>query len=180
METLHISQPPKADGVSITANTSQDSNNKTVSVLSVKAVRIGKLPKIKRKPDSFRPGSVTTSDLPLIQEKPLELHFFIPASHSIGSSEEADTVHQMVQTLGSCPRVGSITSYGISNGTWEITMKLSGQNITDHDDFLSDVFREMMPTIHTLPHLCNGYVAGKSSSWEYRIGSFVADKGGFN
>jgi len=146
-----------------------------------KITRNGKLPKIKHTANSFRPGKVAPANPSTPAEKPLELHFLMPASGVVGSFEEAGKVQQIVSRLISVEGVGSVTSFGLRSSTWEITLTLSkpASEVEDHNDFLSGVFQKLVPAIKNLPDLESGFSAGKTAKWKYMIGNFVAEEGGY-
>jgi hypothetical protein len=169
METITIPQ----------ADTTEKQHEDAAPALT-KVPRNGKLPKIKRSEHSFRPGLSAVKVTPVSPAKPKELIFYLPAIRPRGSSEEAARVQAIAEQLSTHADVGTVTAFGIRNQTWEITMALVQRNAENEDQFLSEVFRALMPTIEVLADLRNGFCVGKTSSWAYRIGAFVADQDSFN
>ena len=146
-----------------------------------KTPRNGKIAKIKRKETSFRPVrsevSVAIKPSGLIKR----LQFKIPSASELPSTEEAIEVQKIVTALGNHHEHGKITSFSFQDGCWEVVFALASNIIAnDEDEILSDVFRDLMPTIDTLPNLCNGFRSGAVATWEYRVGANVLDFGKLN
>lgn len=143
-----------------------------------KTPRNGKIAKIKRKETSFRPGrseeAASAKSSGLIKR----LHFTIPSASELASPEEAGEVQKIAMTLGNHYEHGKIASFSCQDGYWEVVFALASNTIAeDEDEILSDVFRDLMPTIDSLPNLCNGFRSGAVATWEYRVGANVLDQG---
>lgn len=147
--------------------------NKTASS---KVRRGGKPAKVKAGPNHFRPGSSLTEINPAVPVKEKTLVFLIPGD---GTVEEFQHVYGVARQFAAFPLLGEVTSISIQDKHWEITLMLAIPEGMDDDTALSEVFRTLMPTINASPELCNGFRVGTSSKWQFRVGSFIADKGGF-
>jgi len=151
----------------------QTSENQTAAI----KIRRGVKPsKVKAGPNHFRPGSSSTKvnlDV-LVKEKTLV--FLIPGD---GTVEEFQHIYGVASQFATFPLLGEVTSISIQNKRWEITLTLAIPDGMDDDTALSEAFRTLMPTINASPELRNGFRVGTSSKWEFRVGTFVADFGGF-
>lgn len=152
----------------------------TAEAEATKSPRNGKIAKIKRKENSFRPGSSIAQPAAKPSGLVKRLVFTIPSASSLSSPEEAGEIQRIATSLANHELHGSVTSLSLENATWEIVFTMNTGVTTDEDEFLSDVFRELMPTISSLPGLCNGFRNGAMSSWEYRVGANVLDGGSLN
>ena len=138
-----------------------------------------KMTRVKRSTESIRPGSAIQRATPAIPEMEKTLVFLIPANQEHGNDNEFRSVHGIANQLAAFHQIGKINSISIHNKTWELALRLVVTDELDDDQTLSQAFTTLMATINASPELCNGFCAGKASKWEYRIGNFVADEGGF-
>ncbi|MEF8759193.1 MAG: hypothetical protein V5B36_05560 [Candidatus Accumulibacter sp. UW25] len=146
---------------------------------TVKRHRRGKIAKLKPGENSFRPGQTPPKVAPGAGIREKTLVFIVPSSHPIGTLEEFGHIHGIATQIAEVPNVGEVTSIAIHGMNWEITLSLAIPDDMDDDAGLSNVFRALLPIIDGSHELRNGYRAGKPSRWEYRVGTFVADDGGF-
>jgi hypothetical protein len=146
---------------------------------TVKRHRRGKIAKLKPGENSFRPGQTPQKVATGAGIREKTLVFIIPSSDPIGTPEEFGHIHGIATQIAAVPATGEVTSIAIRGMNWEITLSLAIPDEVDDDAGLSEIFRALVPIIEGSHDLRAGYRVGKSSTWEYRVGIFVADTGGF-
>lgn len=143
--------------------------------------RNGKLAKIKRKETSCRPGRSEESASAKPSGVLKRLMFKIPSATNLSSPDEAGEVQKIATALNDHHDNGKVASFSFQGGYWEIAFALTSNTIAeDEDEILSEVFRDLMPTINAMPNLCNGFRTGAKPSWEYRVGANLLDHGNLN
>jgi hypothetical protein len=145
----------------------------------VKTRRGGREAKVKRGKNSVRPGQLLVADEIAVPVKIKSLAVLIPSDARYGKLDEYPCIFGIASQLGAFPQIGNVTSISAKEKAWEIVLTLAIPNGIDDDTALSEVFRTLMPTIEASPELRNGFRVGTSSKWEFRVGTFVADSGGF-
>lgn len=141
--------------------------------LHVHAKHGGRKAKLRRSATSFRPGQIAVSS---IEDR--KLLVCIPASNAIGTDEEGAAVRTLVKVFVEFNEVGTVSSYGLKNGDWEITLTLKSVVQGDDDQLLSNAFLKLQTAIENSEILQDGFVPTKPT-WKFLIGDFVADEGGF-
>lgn len=141
--------------------------------------RGGRLAKLKPGANSFRFDSPVQKPAPIDPTKIKAVYFLMPSKEAFGSKEEAEQVQHIATQIAAHTEIGTVKGFGIRDQTWEISMTLNTHEGINDDQMLSDALRNLYPTVKALPSLRNGFCVGNSSRWEYRIGVFVADTGGF-
>jgi hypothetical protein len=129
----------------------------------------------KRGPKSFRPGQGTTGPTKARKKR---LVFSITSSDLIGTDEEMAKVRGLASQISQVPDVGKVTTCGIVEGSWEVAIALDNPLEVSDDELLSDAFRKLDTVITGSPVLQQGFVSAKPT-WQFMLGDFVADKGGF-
>lgn len=142
---------------------------------STKKPRNGKLARIKRSDNSFRPGRPATVPLSQSSGQPKKLVFTMPATLPLATREEAAEVHSMAVRLSEHTDLGVVSSVTLGNGTWEIAVTLKPGNTNDEDEFLSNIFRQLAPTIESVPKLMTGFRQGAVARWDFYIGKQLLD-----
>lgn len=144
----------------------------------LKMPRNGKLRPIKRKESSFRPGRSEDSASTKPSGLSKRLLFKVPSATELSTPEEAGEVQKIAMALGNHHEHGKIASFSFQDGFWVIDFALASNTLVeDEDEILSEVFRDLLPTINALPNLCNGFRNGAMSTWQYRVGANVLDHG---
>lgn len=159
--TLHSEQQPSSPG---------DSGKKYGN---------GKLAKIKRSSNSFRPGCPTTVAEGELRTRTKKLTFSMPATRPLSTAEEAGSVQSIATELAKHTDIGSISSISLIDSSWEITLSLIPADTSDEDEFLSNVFRQLNPTITSQLKLMSGFRNGAAAGWRYQIGAQVLDQDTF-
>lgn len=146
---------------------------------AVRKRRGGRPGKIKRTSSSVRPGSNVAVAAPTAGVKGKTLAFIVPTNHDFGTVDEFTHIHQVATRIAAFPQVGVVTSIQIHAKKWEIVVNLQVPDGKSDDEILSEAFTTLEPTINSSAQLRDGFSVGKPSKWEFRIGTFVADEGGF-
>ena len=142
--------------------------------------RGGRLGKIKRTNNSFRPGlSSEAKPTSTVIAKQKTLVFILPTDHDCGAIEEFTHLHLVASKFAESPQIGAVSSIQIRAKNWEIVVNLQVVDGKSDDEVASEAFRILMPTIEAYPQFRTGFSRGRSSKWEFRVGNFVADEGGF-
>lgn len=128
---------------------------------------------VKRSRDSFRPGIAAKKAI----QKSLTL--IIPSGNGITDDKEMISVRDLAVTSSKAAGV-EVNVVGMRNHTWEIVLNLQPVEGADDDDKLvSDAFRKLDDTINASAVLKEGFQPMAPPRWEFKIGDFVADEGGF-
>jgi hypothetical protein len=130
--------------------------------------------RIKRSPNSFRPGQRAEPSKALLKL----LAFIITSTTLLGTDEEMVQVRGLALQISQVPDVGRLTTCGIVEGNWEVTIALDNPLALSDDELLSDAFRKLDPVITGSSVLQKGFVSAKPT-WQFKLNDFVADKGGF-
>jgi len=142
--------------------------------------RGGRPGKIKRTNNSFRPGlSSEAKPTSTVIAKQKTWVFILPTDHDCGAIEEFTHLHLVASKFAESPQIGAVSSIQIRAKNWEIVVNLQVVDGKSDDEVVSEAFRILMPTIDAYPQFRTGFSRGRSSKWEFRVGNFVADEGGF-
>ena len=153
-------------------NAASSNTSNTPEAEKQKTVRRQKPKLVKRSKDSFRPGKAANKAIP----KSLKL--IIPCGDGISNDKEMMAVRDLAVQSSKAAGV-EVKAVGVRNNAWEIVLNLQPVEGEDNDDKLvSDAFRKLDDTINASAVL-KGFQPMAPARWEFKIGDFVADKGGF-
>lgn len=136
-----------------------------------------RMTKLKPTDNSFWLGQDSAASPQAPSGKRREFRFHVPSAAELGNVEESTKMLQIAHSLSSSG-IGHVARLTISNSAWEIHFRL--QPVTDvahEEQYLTEISRQLAPTVEQLPDLKTGFQRGKGSTWNYCINDFVAAEG---
>ena len=151
----------------------------TAGNVKLKIVRERK-PKAKPGPGSFRYGTHSAATAtPATIYGPCSLHVDIDSRSVIGDASEAGPIRAFCDGFAAFPELCSVKSYGVSKGTWTVSLDLASDEKAVDDPFISEMSRQFTAFFDASPVLKREFGAGKA---RYRVlnGGTTVDDGPLN
>lgn len=137
--------------------------------------KINRIPRIKRGPQSVRPGLKSTS----ANAVPRAIVLTIPSASLTGNAEEREKLDELGHQMTDVLVQSTITQSAVVQGKWTLAVTLANPDELEDDDLFSQAFARTLPVFEKSAALAPGFVAGAKPSWKCTRGGVRVDSGFF-